>query len=525
MKIAISGTCAAAVLLCAAMALGDDVPATIDSDTTWTVSASPYNINQDVTIAEGVTLTIEPGVTVFFTFQTSLFVHGELIAQGTEDTVILFTGDEPESVWARWGSVVFEDTSVDAQYENLDTYQSGSILEWCIFEWANNAVRVNASSPFIHRCVFRNNESQPDVELPGGGAILIENGAAPRVFENDFIDNAAGQISYGGAVYVTNAHPIIQDNTFQGNEAVYGGALATDLSAGPIVGNVFEDNLASVAKGGAVSFISTTSAFLNNTVSGNHADIEGGGVHVCVDCFPHSNPFVMDNTITDNTIDSTDASEGAAGFGTAYIRVFSNNNIHGNLRAGLPSDFGWFHELDEGYPEWVSERSIGNNWWGAIDETVIAETIFDGSDHPGYGTVTFEPILTEATSTVLPRVTITTRKLRYEDIGDDMPVFLTLYNPGSQRELELSLFIQYEDGPAIPLDVELDFPGVSSSSGVYTLTMPENSVYFTTLLSPTYAYEPALTHGFWHAAIFDPTTGSRVGDVCTIRFDLEQGGE
>lgn len=525
MKMAISTTCVAAVLLCEAIAFADDVPATIDSNTTWMVSASPYNITQDVTITEGATLTIEPGVTVFFTFQTSIIVQGELIAQGTEEAVILFTGDEPESVWARWSSVVFEDSSVDAAFEDLDTYQSGSILEWCVFEWANNAVHVDASSPYIHRCVFRNNESQPSIELPGGGAILIENGAAPRICENDFIDNTAGQISYGGAIYVTNAHPIIQDNSFHGNEAVYGGALATDLSAGPIVGNVFEENLASVAKGGAVSLLSTASAFLNNHVTENHAEIEGGGVHICVDCFPHSNPFVMDNTITNNTIDSTDASQGAAGFGTAYIRVFSNNNIHGNLRAGLPSDFGWFHELDEGYPDWVSARSIGNNWWGTTDETAIAETIFDGSDQPGYGTVTFEPVLTEAVSTVTPRVTITTRKLRYEDTGDDMPVFLTLYNPGSELQLELSIFIQYEDGPAIPFDAELDFPGANSSAGVYSLTMPENSVYFTTLLSPVYAYEPALEHGFWHAAIFDPTTGSRVGDVCTIRFDLAQGGE
>ena len=40
----------------------------------------------------------------------------------------------------------------------------------------------------------------------------------------------------------------------------------------------------------------------------------------------------------------------------------------GNLRAGTPSDFGWFHRLDEGFPTWVSDPDVTKNYWGATDD-------------------------------------------------------------------------------------------------------------------------------------------------------------
>ena len=57
------------------------VSGTLTSDVTWTKANSPYNFTGTVFVASGVTLTIEPGVTVnlgnYF-----LHVNGTLIAKG-----------------------------------------------------------------------------------------------------------------------------------------------------------------------------------------------------------------------------------------------------------------------------------------------------------------------------------------------------------------------------------------------------------------------------------------------------------
>ena len=42
-------------------AWGTDVGGIIDTDTVWDLAGSPYNITATLQIAEGVTLTVEPG--------------------------------------------------------------------------------------------------------------------------------------------------------------------------------------------------------------------------------------------------------------------------------------------------------------------------------------------------------------------------------------------------------------------------------------------------------------------------------
>ncbi|MGD2148396.1 MAG: hypothetical protein PVH41_17010, partial [Anaerolineae bacterium] len=74
----------------------ENVPCTdssghITTDTTWTLPNSPYVVG-DVIIAEGVTLTIEPGVVVKFAdWTSSLWVGGDLVAEGTAAQPIVFT--------------------------------------------------------------------------------------------------------------------------------------------------------------------------------------------------------------------------------------------------------------------------------------------------------------------------------------------------------------------------------------------------------------------------------------------------
>jgi len=79
---------------------------TLNADATWTAANSPYDVcTSGLTVAAGVTLTIQPGVTVEFDNNNNnkLNVIGNLVAVGTQALPILFTGvvQSPNS----WGGL------------------------------------------------------------------------------------------------------------------------------------------------------------------------------------------------------------------------------------------------------------------------------------------------------------------------------------------------------------------------------------------------------------------------------------
>ena len=76
-----------------------DVNADIAADTVWSVADSPVVINKaDFAVPVGVTLTIQPGVTV--QVKSYLNVYGVLLAVGTSENRISFTKHAGDSNWA-----------------------------------------------------------------------------------------------------------------------------------------------------------------------------------------------------------------------------------------------------------------------------------------------------------------------------------------------------------------------------------------------------------------------------------------
>ncbi len=513
---------ALAVILAVPLAAGaTEVPPVIEQDAVWTAAGNPYTVANTTSIAEGVSLTLEPGVTVELAEGVDLFVFGEILALGTESEPVLFTGKPTDGDPERWGSVIFEETSTPAVYTDVDDYQSGSVLEHGVFEFATRALRMGGASPYVHRCEFRHNLVEDSTDSTGGAAMVIRQGSTPRIRECHFHDNETTDPYFGGALYIHDAGPVIQDCVFEDNDSAYGGAISAELMYTPMVGNRFERNV-SASEGGAVSLISCSLGFYGNEVKDNSSWwADGGGVHVCVTCSPHSAPMMMDNTITGNVAQY----HGAGGVGAAYMRAFSYNNVYDNLLVDEPSDFAW-HNAHTEDPEWVRNPSIPNNWWGTTDLDAIEETIHDGRDDSQYGIVSFEPILDAPAEGGETRVGITTRRIAYEAPPETMPTFLTLYNPGPEREVELLILLQIDDLPPVVHAAGLDFPGVEEGTAGPRLTLPENSVYSTELMAPEYQIPEAFTHGLWHAAIFDAASGERIGDVSSVRFDFsERGGE
>lgn len=87
------------------------ISGTLASDTTLTAAAGPYLVAADLTVPSGVTLTIEPGTSVFFASGTRLTVNGKLVAAGTatEGIWLSRTPDTSDT----WDGTYFSNTLED----------------------------------------------------------------------------------------------------------------------------------------------------------------------------------------------------------------------------------------------------------------------------------------------------------------------------------------------------------------------------------------------------------------------------
>jgi len=102
---------------------GVGVAGTLASDTTWTAAGGPYNVTGTFTVPAGITLTIQPGTTVFFNSGVTMTVNGRVLAQGNEN----FSGSTNGHIrltrvpgGGNWGSLDFLNTTVESRLEYVD---------------------------------------------------------------------------------------------------------------------------------------------------------------------------------------------------------------------------------------------------------------------------------------------------------------------------------------------------------------------------------------------------------------------
>lgn len=280
--------CLCTMILCASPVQGTTgVSGVVSSNTTWgPTSPQPeyqdtlFIITADVTVDEGTTLTIEAGVTLEFVANTFLQVDGQLIARGTEDDPIRFTSTSSTPSPGDWGYIYFTETAVDATYDGGGNYTGGSILEYCIIEYAGNlgygAIRLNDGLPYIASCTISSNAAS-------GIEANILSGTV-RITGNTISGNTLTSAN-GGGISLTGGDVYLSDNTITGNDAGTaaagegkGGALYLDGGSGTVTGSFITGNTA--RDGGAIYSRSGTYTITANTIHANIAALRGGGLYL-----------------------------------------------------------------------------------------------------------------------------------------------------------------------------------------------------------------------------------------------------
>lgn len=247
------------------------VGGTISTDTTWTLSGSPYILTSSIYIrgtdgADGITtLQIEPGVQIRVNNGCMIMVGGSsgnpgaLAAQGTSGSPVTFTSNAASPAAGDWYGLWFYSTTHDA----------GTVMEHCIVEYAgliygsiyayqsaptfrhvtvqhgkNHGAHINASEPVFENCTFVDNQDY-DLYYTGtvGGSVTgctVNNGIYLLTY---------GEVQFSGnTVNQNNAFPI---KTFADNA---GGISSSTFN------NVDADSYLAISGSGQVTRDATWSA-------------------------------------------------------------------------------------------------------------------------------------------------------------------------------------------------------------------------------------------------------------------------
>ena len=389
----------------------------ISSNTTWIPSGNPHIITCDVQVESGANLTIQPGVVVKFDGNYTLQIDGELIAQGTSGNPITFTSNAGTPAPGDWGYVLFTDTSVDASYDAWGDYQSGSIIQYAIIEYAggasvtdNGALRINDSSPFIDHTIIRHSADS-------GIRIFVYSGAQKMTY-NTITDNAERGIIASDIGLIEISHSTINNNSD-------GGLFIDGVTAATISHNTITDNSAN--DGGGIYVSLTTATISHNIIASNSADNGGGGIYgryatltINYNIIAHNSAnngggvYVSDvyagTTVSYNSILDNQASGNGAGIYATIADAtdITNNTIlynaagaaQGGVYISSHPDFNYNnvydntdYDLHNGNITPTVDLNAQDNWWGTTEPNQIDDHILDDDEDSGLGLVDYSSYL------------------------------------------------------------------------------------------------------------------------------------
>ncbi len=220
-----------------------------------------YQVIGDISVANGDSLIIEPGVTVKFMDYYSFKIYGKLVAVGSEADTIRFTSGQITGNPSDWDRIHFQSGS-----------DSNSIISYSIIDYASNGIYCSNSSPNLSNNVIRNN----GFYLEEGG--IYCSSSSPTISNNTINNNVCG-------IYCrSSSFPTINNNTIINNST----SIYCIYSSSPHITNNFISNNSS----GIFCNDSSSPTISNNTIS----NITWTGIS-----FQNSSsPIITNNTISNS---------------------------------------------------------------------------------------------------------------------------------------------------------------------------------------------------------------------------------
>jgi len=182
---------------------------TLAANTTWTAAGGPYRLTSNLVVPAGMTLTIDPGTTVYAAtgatgFSITVNGTGKISAVGTEDQRIVFTKEPSATV--NWVSLDFINTTVEStlSYVTFDNCAGSTIGGHNAQCHANNAV------------VFFDHLAYPS--SPAANIEYISFDAASFIVQNSVFPTYPGSSGpeslHGINGIMAGGHGIFRDNYF-----------------------------------------------------------------------------------------------------------------------------------------------------------------------------------------------------------------------------------------------------------------------------------------------------------------------
>ncbi|MCW4028287.1 MAG: right-handed parallel beta-helix repeat-containing protein [Candidatus Bathyarchaeota archaeon] len=193
---------------------GSPVTGRLTSDTTWSLEQSPIRLYGDLLVPSGVTLTIEPGVTVDL-FDHQLVVNGILIARGNQSKIVFKGSIDPAKnnpLYPHGPPVSHIIFDKESQAWNEQT-KSGCIIENAVVNtilYIRTSIRISQSS--LEQSVHVLNNSSTFSNNSQISKLFIINGTA-IVSGNEI-----------GELTVQEGSPTITNNIINGQVSVYQGS-------------------------------------------------------------------------------------------------------------------------------------------------------------------------------------------------------------------------------------------------------------------------------------------------------------
>jgi hypothetical protein len=186
---------------------------TFSKSTTFTTKTALYIVNSSVTVAQGATLTIEPGVVVKFANQQGITVNGTLDARGADGNEVVFTS-------------VFDDTyggSTDSGGDHTtpgDTWYSSS---WCCSAsyanyWGQLAFGPTSVNSVIDRAIILYGGSGwATTGYPSNHSYAYATGMISTRSSSITIAKSTISYSFGNGIDVIDTSPVIIGNLIGAN--------------------------------------------------------------------------------------------------------------------------------------------------------------------------------------------------------------------------------------------------------------------------------------------------------------------